>query len=458
MTEVDELGGAVVSPAGRPRRYDTFLSIPRDRKIILATLCLGNFFTSTFYACIAVFFPSFAASKGASSGDVGLVFGIMQLVMFVFSFVWGLTIHNIGTKFMYISGIGVAGAATVFMGVLEYSPDPAFISMCYLIRIMQGLGASAVVTASFTIIADVFPTSISTMFGTCETFSGLGFMVGPIIGSGLYEAGGFKAPLVFLGTCVMLVGLVALYTLPVNKTTRGRDYGTFRTYIKIPAILCTLLSVFTITFGLGFIDATYSAHLKHLLSNFTLLSLVFLIPTAVYLFSSPLLGFFLDRFGRAWECILLGGLFTVVGYLLMGPSPIFPARLHDMLWVNIIGNIFMGLGVGLQLIPPFGKNLKTAIEKGFPETIDTYGMVSGSLNSAISLGAFLGPTIGGALSDGYGFEWTLTGFAIMQIVVTLITAGLFLYLRKRSRTVYESDYDRYGRSSIDDDEPLVFAR
>ena len=49
---------------------------------------------------------------------------------------------------MYISGIGVAGAATVLMGVLEYSPDHSFVSMCYLVRIMQGLGASAVVTGN----------------------------------------------------------------------------------------------------------------------------------------------------------------------------------------------------------------------------------------------------------------------------------------------------------------------
>ena len=57
-------------------------------------------------------------------------------------------IHNIGTKFMYISGIGVAGAASVLMGVLEYSPEHSFVSMCYLVRIMQGLGASAVVTGN----------------------------------------------------------------------------------------------------------------------------------------------------------------------------------------------------------------------------------------------------------------------------------------------------------------------
>ena len=32
----------------------------------------------------------------------------------------------------------------------------------------------------------------------------------------------------------------------------------------------------------------------------------------------------------------------------------------------------------------------------------------------------MGPTIGGALSEEYGFEWTLTGFGIMQIVVVSV--------------------------------------
>ena len=120
---------------------------------------------------------------------------------------------------------------------------------------------SPFISASFTIIADEFPKSVSTMFGICETFSGLGFMLGPVIGSGLYQLGGFKTPFIVLGVTVIVIGGVATYTLPLNKTTRGRDFGTFRTYIRLPAVLVTLLSVFTITFGLGFIDATYSAHL-----------------------------------------------------------------------------------------------------------------------------------------------------------------------------------------------------
>lgn len=92
----------------------------------------------------------------------------------------------------------------------------------------------------------------------------------------------------------------------------------------------------------------------------TLLSLVFLIQTAVYFFLGPLVGYLLDKFGRAWEFMLAGGVSTAVAYLLMGPSPIFPAS-ASTLWVVIIGCIFMGCGVAFQLIPPFGKNLKTAM-------------------------------------------------------------------------------------------------
>lgn len=116
--------------------------------------------------------------------------------------------------------------------------------------------------ASFTILADEFPDSVSTMFGTCETFSGLGFMLGPVIGGALFHFGGFITPFLVLGLLVVLVGLLAIKTLPLNKTIRGRDYGTFRTYIKIPGVLVTLLAVFTITCGMGFIDAAFTRHLR----------------------------------------------------------------------------------------------------------------------------------------------------------------------------------------------------
>lgn len=55
-------------------------------------------------------------------------------------------IHNFGTKFMYISGIMVAGSSAALMGVLQYCPPGSFVAMCFLARLVEGLGASAVVT------------------------------------------------------------------------------------------------------------------------------------------------------------------------------------------------------------------------------------------------------------------------------------------------------------------------
>jgi len=48
-----------------------------------------NFSTQVSFAVIAPFFPVEAAKKGASSTEIGLVFGIFQLVIFVTSPVYG---------------------------------------------------------------------------------------------------------------------------------------------------------------------------------------------------------------------------------------------------------------------------------------------------------------------------------------------------------------------------------
>ena len=57
---------------------------------------------------------------------------------------------------MYVSGICVAGAAAALMGILEFCPNASFVAMCFLVRLVEGLGASAVVTCNYSIFQVLF--------------------------------------------------------------------------------------------------------------------------------------------------------------------------------------------------------------------------------------------------------------------------------------------------------------
>jgi MFS family permease len=53
--------------------------------------------------------------------------------------------------------------------MLDKSPDGVtYITMCFLCRIVEALGCSMLMTASFAIVANVFPDNIATMLVGAE--------------------------------------------------------------------------------------------------------------------------------------------------------------------------------------------------------------------------------------------------------------------------------------------------
>jgi len=69
-------------------------------------------------------------------------------------------------------------------------------------------------TANFSIIVKLFPQDISKAAGFIEMVAGIGLVIGPVIGSPLYNLGGF--PLAFYVCCGYYVLAIPLvyYCLP----------------------------------------------------------------------------------------------------------------------------------------------------------------------------------------------------------------------------------------------------
>lgn len=63
-----------------------------------------------------------------------------------------------------------------------------------------------------------------------------------------------------------------------------------------------------------------------------------------------------------------------------------------------------GLGIACQLVASFSDALRTSVQNGLPDNIETYGVISGLWTSTFALGAFIGPSVSGALYDSIGFR------------------------------------------------------
>lgn len=64
----------------------------REQKLTAITMALMNFSTQVSFAVIAPFYPNEAAKKGATSTEIGLIFGIFQLIIFITSPIYGQSV------------------------------------------------------------------------------------------------------------------------------------------------------------------------------------------------------------------------------------------------------------------------------------------------------------------------------------------------------------------------------
>ncbi|KAH0515062.1 MFS-type transporter SLC18B1 [Microtus ochrogaster] len=363
-----------------------------------------------------------AEKKGASNTMIGAIFGCYALFELLASLVFGKYLVQIGAKFMFIAGMFISGGVTILFGVLDQLPEgPIFIVMCFLVRIVDAIGFGAAITASSSILAKAFPNNVATVLGSLEVFSGLGLIVGPPLGGFLYQSFGYEMPFILLGCLVLLMIPLNLCILPSYESDRGEhSFWKLVTLPKVGLIACVIIALSSC---FGFLDPILSLFV---LEKFNLpagyVGLVFLGLALSYTISSPLFGLLSDRMPnlRKWF-LVFGNLITAVCYMLLGPVPIL--HIKSQLWLLVLVLVVNGFSAGMSIIPTLPEMLSCAYENGFEEGISTLGLVSGLVGAMWSVGAFMGPMLGGFLYEKIGFEWA----AAVQGLWALISMEFRLY-------------------------------
>ncbi|NWR72019.1 S18B1 protein, partial [Centropus unirufus] len=378
--------------------------LSREQLFVLVATASLNFSSMICYSILGPFFPSEAEKKGVSNTIIGLIFGCFALFDFLTSLIWGNYLTQVGAKFMFVAGMFVSGCVTILFGILDKVPSgPLFIGLCFLVRAMDAVGFAAAITASFSILAMAFPNNIATVLGSLEIFAGLGLVLGPPLGGFLYQSFGYEVPFITLGCIVLVLVPVNMCILPTYDSTPSKD--SFWKLILLPKVLVLCLIIFSLSTCLGFLDPTMSLFI---LKKFKLpagyVGLVFLGLALSYSVSSPLLGLLSDKlpYLRKW-LLIAGSLITALCFFMLGPAPVL--HIESQLWMFVLMLVFIGFSLGMSAIPVFPEILHCAHENGFEEGLSLLGLVSGLFNAMWSLGAFVGPTLGGFLNEKLGFEW-----------------------------------------------------
>ncbi|XP_010876803.1 MFS-type transporter SLC18B1 isoform X1 [Esox lucius] len=405
------------SPNQRMTRYQI---------LTLISMASVNFSSMICYSILGPFFPSEALKKGASQTVVGLIFGCYALCNLVGSLVLGKYIVQIGAKFMLVSGLFVSSVCTILFGLLDRVPEGApFISLCFIIRSVDAVGFSAAMTSTFAVSAKVFPNNIATVLGSLEIFTGLGLILGPPIGGWLYQSFGYEVPFLALGCFLFLMVPFNIYVLPSFAADPTKD-SFFRLFTHLKIVLICF-AIFTLSSGLGFLDATLSIYA---LDKFKLTSgyvgLLLLGLSLPYCLSSPLLGIISDRFPsiRPW-LMVIGGLSTATGFFFLGPMPIL--QIERQLWLLVLMLTVIGFSLSMTIIPTFPEILNCAYEYGFEDGLSTLGLVSGLFGAVWSIGMFCGPTLGGFITQQLSFEWAASVQGGLAFLAAFFLGVYFLY-------------------------------
>ncbi|CAB3369675.1 Hypothetical predicted protein [Cloeon dipterum] len=403
-----------------------FSNFDRKQKLVFASLALVDFVSFCSMSIMAPFYPKEASAKGVNATVSGLVFSFYAFVMFVSSPLFGKILPLVGAKFMFMSGMFLAGGCSIIFGLMDRINDmTTFVTYSFLLRGTEALGAAAYSTASYTFVADIFPDNIGSVMGILETFVGLGMSVGPALGGVLYSVGGFGLPFYTLGIVMVFFVPINIYLLPAAEANEPRQKaGSILEVLRVPSVVVIGLVVIVSAANWGLLDPTLEPHLRQYNLTPQQIGLVFLLSSGVYAAASPLWGLLASKIGSHWFMMCFGLVLCTFGLLTIGPSPLIPF-LPGSLWLTLVSLAILGIAAALTLLPTYQAVLDAAVAGGCSDDLPTYSIVAGVWSGMYSLGEVIGPSLGGLVLEWYGFPTCATLMAGVTFAVALLVLVFF---------------------------------
>ena len=194
-------------------------------KNFLAVISLGllNLSWGIVGSMQAPFFPIEAEKRGASPSQFSPIFGFIHLATAVTSPFMAKVITRVGLGNVFKLSLSLIFMAAISFGCLTYVDDLVlFLTLAYVLRILAGVGGAALWTAMlslllarckemisqckyfFTVSFFRFPNSSGKVYSLVDATFGLGFTVGPVLGSFLFVAGGFVTPFIVTGFLLLV--------------------------------------------------------------------------------------------------------------------------------------------------------------------------------------------------------------------------------------------------------------
>lgn len=381
----------------------------------LFTIFLIVFIDLLGFGIVLPLLPYVAERYQANAFQIGLLTATYSFFQFIAAPILGRLSDRYGRKKILIISQFGSVIGYLLLGLANSLP------LLFISRMIDGItGGNISIAQAY--IADVTTSKDRAKgMGLIGAAFGLGFAIGPALGSLLYQIGGFSLPAYFAAAVGTLTIILTAFTLKetVNvekQRTSPKTKLSFQEFLNVMLthpIGLIILAFFMLSFAFSSMQGTFALWAEHTLGYG---------PTQIgYIFSFVGIGAIItqllilprvvNRFGER-PVFIYATLLLALGLLVM------PFSLHFGLL--ILANLLLILGNGLA----GSTSQSIASENVNPEE---YGGTMGIMQSGSSLGRILGPVIGGYL---FNLVNPNTPFFVAGIIVLIIFFMLKSFLTR----------------------------
>jgi DHA1 family multidrug resistance protein-like MFS transporter len=396
------------------------------RQLQLAIVCAAQFVVWSGFSAILPYLPVFLREQAhASLWLIGVIASAYFVGSFAFAAPLGTLSDRIGRKPVIVAGMWLYAVASL---LFVTTAEPAWF-ICF--RLLQGVGAAAMLPAGQAFIADITTDEArSRAYGWFATAQFGGMIVGPALAIPLYALGGGHGTWAFYtiflcGSALAAISAVMIMVAVHDVSRSGRrkpgeaKRPPLKTLVTRP-VGAFLIIALTGQLSVGAWEVLWSIWLRDLHASMGFIGLTWILPSVPLLFAFAF-GTVADRHSR-WALMYSG-------YAISGVTTVYYGVSHDLKAIMVVLVL-----EGFAWAWAFPAKQAFLVQVSPPRSL---GAIQGLEGGVTQLAAFVGTLCAPAL---YALMkgLVLSVFGLLYLVALAVTAPTLLREWRRLASAGES--------------------